>query len=370
MNISAVCAPSERVPVTALRPADSPRTAGTSDEHVRKLALITPELPPIVVHRPTMRVVDGMHRLAAARLRSAEFVEVQFVGGTAADAFVLAVELNHGGLPLTLADRTSAAARIIASHREWSDRRIAAVTGLAANTVGAIRRRLGGRESRNGELTARVGRDGKTRPGSTVAARLLASELIADNPSASLREIARAAGMSPATAGDVRARLSRGEPPITPRQRVALREQPPPLAVATARRDSPVRGDSSARRDSPVRRDSSARPDSPARRGGPVGVVDNADLVYRLRCDPSLRFTDGGRVLLRAMDVCLFDPQHWERIAASVPPHHRDAIVRLVRHSAGVWQDFADRLARGTGESSDHRASRSGGSSPLDPQPA
>lgn len=333
VNIRAVSNASERVPITALRPADSPRTTGTSDEHVRKLAVIAIELPPIVVHRPTMRVIDGVHRLAAARLRGAEFVEVQFVAGTADDAFVLAVELNHGGLPLTLADRTAAAARIIASHREWSDRRIAAVTGLAANTVGAIRRRLGGRD---GQLTARVGRDGRTRPGSTVQARLLASELIADNPSASLREIARAAGMSPATAGDVRARLSRGEPPITPRQRVALREQPP-VAVPAARRGSPV---------------------------------NHADLVHRLRGDPSLRFTDGGRVLLRAMEACLFDPDHWERITASVPPHHRDAIVQVVRRSAGAWQEFADRLARATGESSDRGAGRTAESSPLDPQPA
>lgn len=293
-----------------LRPADSPRTAGTSAEHVRTLAGLATPLPPIVVHRPSMRVVDGTHRLAVARLRGQSHVHARFVDGSDADVFVLAVELNHDdGLPLSLADRTAAAARIIESHREWSDRRIAAITGLAANTVGAIRRRAGGPP----RLTARIGRDGRTRPSNTVQARLLASELFADNPTASLREIARAAGMSPATAGDVRARLLRGESPITPRQRVALRDKRP-VVVATRR----------------------------------APVVDHADLVLRLRTDPTLRFTDGGRILLRALEACTFDTAQWDRICASVPAHHRAAVVELVRRSAVMWQEFGDRLAGGT----------------------
>jgi len=310
-KLRSIAGVTERVSIAALLPADSPRTAGTSLEHVRRLATPAVDLPPIVVHRPSMRVVDGMHRLAVARARGDDTIAAQFVDVDAADVFVLAVELNQGdGLPLTLADRTAAAARIIESHREWSDRRIAAVTGLAANTVGAIRRRAGGREAR---LAARVGRDGRTRPGSTVQARLLASELIADNPGASLREIARAVGMSPATAGDVRARLLRGESPITPRQRVALREERSPLTLGQERRG---------------------------------GVGNLGDVVPRLRSDPSLRFTDGGRVLLRALDACVFDATQWERIAASVPSHHRAVIVELVRRSASAWQEFADRLVR------------------------
>ena len=57
------------VDIAALRPADSPRLAGCSEEFVRSLASSGAHLSPIVVHRATMRVVDGSHRLKAAVLR-------------------------------------------------------------------------------------------------------------------------------------------------------------------------------------------------------------------------------------------------------------------------------------------------------------
>jgi ParB-like chromosome segregation protein Spo0J len=300
----------EKLPITALRPADSPRTAGTDAKHIRMLADLETVLPPIVVHRSTMRVIDGMHRLRAAQLRGDAMVAVRLVDGTAAEAFVLAVELNHAhGLPLSLADRTAAAARIVGSHPDWSDRRIAAATGLAANTVGAIRRRSTAPDARP---PARIGRDGRTRPGSVAEARRLAGELIADNPGASLREVARAVGVSPATVSDVRARLQRGESPITPRQQEAARRTP----VLTSLDRTPT----------------SAR----------------ADVVRRLRSDPSLRFTDGGRVLLRLLDVCTLEAGQWDRITATVPPYHRAAVVELAQRCANTWQEFADRLIHHT----------------------
>ena len=61
--------PVTTVPVSALRAGQSPRQAGENLEHVRALADTTDELPPIIVRRADMRVVDGMHRLRAARLR-------------------------------------------------------------------------------------------------------------------------------------------------------------------------------------------------------------------------------------------------------------------------------------------------------------
>ncbi|WP_214415751.1 ParB/RepB/Spo0J family partition protein [Sphaerisporangium fuscum] len=117
------------VAVSDLLPADSPRLEGENPDHVRLLAESEEEFPPIVVHRPTMRVVDGMHRLRAAVLRGAERVRVLFIDGVdEADLFVLAVEANIAhGLPLTLADRRAAAARIVASKPQFSDRAIAAV---------------------------------------------------------------------------------------------------------------------------------------------------------------------------------------------------------------------------------------------------
>src|SRR5690349_7736212 len=78
----------ELVPISSLVASDSPRTAGGSAEHAEMLAEAQTPLPPIVVHRPTMRIIDGMHRAQAAVLRGQECVEVQYVDGTADDAFV------------------------------------------------------------------------------------------------------------------------------------------------------------------------------------------------------------------------------------------------------------------------------------------
>ena len=68
-------------PVTTVLVADvqagrSPRQAGENLEHIRVLADAADELPPIIVRRTDMRVVDGMHRLRAARLRTPTRVQV------------------------------------------------------------------------------------------------------------------------------------------------------------------------------------------------------------------------------------------------------------------------------------------------------
>jgi hypothetical protein len=246
-----------------------------------------------------------MHRLRAAMLRGDEFIDVVFFDGTDADAFVLAVELNHAhGLPLSAADRKAAAIRIIGYRPDWSNRRIAAVTGLAASTVGLIRARS---TDRIEQLNTCVGQDGRVRPRNSVESRRRAGELIASNPNASLREIAKAAGISPATASDVRARLARGDLPLTTRQRRASE-----TGVATVRRAEAV----------------------------PAKFIEN------LRKDPSLRFTETGRALLRFLDCCVMDQQQWDDIIQSVPPHQRSTVVLLARECATTWQGFADRLAR------------------------
>ncbi|MFD0884088.1 VWA domain-containing protein [Streptosporangium algeriense] len=120
------------VPIADLADSDSPRLDGVNIEHAQGLADSTAELPPILVHRPTMRVIDGMHRLCAAILRGRRTIAVRFFSGSEKDAFVLAVHANVAhGLPLSLADRTASAERVMGSHPEWSDRATATVTGLS-----------------------------------------------------------------------------------------------------------------------------------------------------------------------------------------------------------------------------------------------
>src|SRR5438128_1449366 len=82
------------VEISSLLPADSPRLAGEDTEHARTLAETGEDLPPILVHRPTMRIIDGMHRLRAAVLRGESQIEVYFFDGNTDAAFVLAVESN------------------------------------------------------------------------------------------------------------------------------------------------------------------------------------------------------------------------------------------------------------------------------------
>jgi ParB-like chromosome segregation protein Spo0J len=151
-----------RVAISALGPADSPRLSGEDLNHVHLLAQSGATLPPILVHRPTMRVIDGMHRLRAARLRGEPDIEVTYYDGDEAGAFIEAVRANTThGLPLSLADRRAAALRILTANPELSDRSVAGLTGLSPKTVGAARRSAGA------QLTGpayRLGQDGRWRP--------------------------------------------------------------------------------------------------------------------------------------------------------------------------------------------------------------
>src|ERR1039457_6828415 len=56
------------VPVIALLPGDSPRLEGEDKAHIARLAEAEGPLPPVLVERRSMRVIDGMHRLMAALL--------------------------------------------------------------------------------------------------------------------------------------------------------------------------------------------------------------------------------------------------------------------------------------------------------------
>ncbi|MFC8448370.1 ParB N-terminal domain-containing protein [Kitasatospora sp. NPDC057223] len=140
-QLSRLLSPVEVVPVSLLLPADSPR-ARENPEHVRSLAASDAVFPPVIVHRATMRVIDGTHRIRASVLRGRKQVPVRFFRGTVQDAFVLAVEVNaRHGLPLTPADRITAAERIVRSHPRWADRAVASTTGLSVAAVASIRRR-------------------------------------------------------------------------------------------------------------------------------------------------------------------------------------------------------------------------------------
>ncbi|MEU8900642.1 ParB/RepB/Spo0J family partition protein [Nocardia sp. NPDC048505] len=149
------------IPIAALARGEFLRVREVNIAHAQMLAQVESPLPPILVHRSTMQVIDGLHRLHAAKSKGQQAIRVRFFEGSAEEAFVLAVEANsEHGLPLTLKDRKAAALRLMVMYPLWSDRRVAAVAGLDHKTVGAIRRRAGGEIP---QTSRRLGRDGRVR---------------------------------------------------------------------------------------------------------------------------------------------------------------------------------------------------------------
>ncbi|MDX5565181.1 winged helix-turn-helix transcriptional regulator [Streptomyces sp. ID05-04B] len=308
------------VPIASLVPGDSPRLDGQDTEHIARLAELDERLPPILVDRRTMRVIDGMHRLLAACLTGQETIEAEFFDGTPEEGFLRAVEANvTHGLPLSQEDRRAAAARILEAHPQMSDRAIAKASGLGTKSVAAIRRNSA---SSQDQPMARIGRDGKMRPLNSAEGRRRAAELIAENPEASLREVARRAGISPATVSDVRKRLMAGELPVAERRQAVA-------APGVEGGPSVVPGRVPAQR--AVRKVHMVQPD-------PVELLD------KLLRDPSLRHKEDGRRLLRLLQQNALGDQRWAKLAAVVPTHCRDLVVDLARQYAETWSEFAQEL--------------------------
>lgn len=308
------------LPIAMLSPGESPRLEGHDAAHVARLAEIEGPLPPILVDRRTLRVIDGMHRLLAALMRGEQTIEARFFDGTPADAFLAAVHANVAhGFPLSQADRRAAAARIIASHAHMSDRAIAEVAGLGAKTVAGIRR-----TSAQGQSPVRIGRDGRARPVDAVAGRRRVAALISQHPWASARELARYAGVSPATASDVRKRLERGEEPAPGGDERGEREE--------------VRAPSA---EFPERAEAQDPPVDPA-----TLSLDPAAVLEKLLRDPSLRFKEEGRQLLWLLRQNAISAQRWTELTAAVPPHCGNLVGQLAQQYAQLWGEFAREMER------------------------
>jgi hypothetical protein len=190
------------------------REDGLCLEHVERLVVAAGEWPPIVVSRADRVVIDGSHRVAAARRLGFATIEAVLFDGSPEDAFVEFVRRNvTHGLLLTLAERKRAARRVLRSHPAWSDRRVAEVCGLSPKTVGRLRVERGCPSEGGPQLDGpvRIGRDDRARPVSRASVRPRVVAALHAEPNASLRAIAAVAGVSPETVRLVRMNL-RGEP--------------------------------------------------------------------------------------------------------------------------------------------------------------
>ncbi|MEV7069013.1 hypothetical protein AB0N97_40545 [Streptomyces collinus] len=140
---------------------------------------------------------------------------------------------------------------------------------------------------------------------------------LAAHPDASAQEVARAAHISLTTAKDARKRAR------------AVQEGPQAAAEPN---------------DGPVPEGAAGRPAIVKRpRAHPV-CADPSLAVRRLRADPSLRFTEVGRKLLRTLDPSAPQPHDWAAMANSLPIHCAPLIAELARHHAESWRLLAESL--------------------------
>jgi ParB-like chromosome segregation protein Spo0J len=333
---------SESVAVTNVRVdslvlTDSPRLCGEDPEHIRLLAEASESLPPIMVHRPTMRVIDGMHRVYAARLNGTTEIPARLLDCDEDATFILAVKANvTHGLPLSHSDRAAAASRIIADHPSWSDRAVAAATGLSDKTVSRLRDRP---TAESPQSNRRLGRDGRVRPLDSGTRRQHAAAMISNRPDAGLREVARVTGLSAATVWDVRRRIERGEDPVPRRYRSA---NMPESVPAVAPLDRPV----------------AAANDARARK--PPQPVDRDALLEKLRLDPSVRFSEEGRLALRWLYQHTVDAEGTANMARGLPDHWAPIVASLARGCATEWARLAQQLDQRAAENAALDCTRGG----------
>ncbi|MFI7104175.1 ParB/RepB/Spo0J family partition protein [Streptomyces sp. NPDC050161] len=306
------------MPVASLVAADSPRLGGLSREHVEVLA--QRDIAPILVHRDTQRVVDGMHRLQAARLRGERVIPVRYLDGPVSEVFLHSVAANvTHGLPLTLKDRKAAAGRILASHPDLSDRAVARITELSPKTVSAVRRSS---TEEVPQSKVRVGADGRSRPLDAARRREAARAFLAEHPGATLHEIAASAGVSVSTACEIRQRMRRD----------TQAPAPPRLRVAREGRDW-------------------SRPEGTAAPADSQGrECSRAQRIETLAKDPSLRFTESGRALLRWLNERAPDLEAGRQLMAAVPLHCAVAVADVANSYAREWQRFASALDQAVGD--------------------
>lgn len=280
----------EMAPITALALMEGPRLGGEDPAHTQLLAETDAELPPILVHRPTMRIIDGLHRVRAAQLRGRDTITVEFFDGSEAEAFVLAVERNIAhGLPLSQRDRKTAAVRILRSYPDWSDRRIARSTGLAAGTVSSLRRRL---SAQLAQANKRIGQDGRVRPVDNAQRRERAAQMLAEYPDTPLREVAKGAGISLSTAHNVRKQIRSGN-----------------------KRPYPENGQPAQKISAPLGARGNQYPPREA------GKRELQSTLQDLKNDPSITLNIAGRNMLRWLNSQAIQSDDWKPLLKSIPPH-------------------------------------------------
>jgi ParB-like chromosome segregation protein Spo0J len=315
--------PEVSVPIGSLIAAFYLRQAGTDPAHVRLLAdaASSVDLPAVLVQKQGWRLIDGMHRLEAAKLRGERSIRARVVDCSDEEALVLAVKSNTlHGLPLARADRISGAKRILSAHPDWSDRVIAGMAGLSARTIASLRNSTIGEAAFIGK---RLGRDGKRRPVVSEEGRLRAAEYIRAHPDASLRQVASATDVSLGTAHSVREKLRQGTEPTV----AATHRRPGPESPAAGPAEPAVRMPAQV---------TTMLPRS--------ACLNWSAISAKLAGDPTLRYTAGGRAFLRWMSLHAMQADEWREFIDAIPQRWAGEVARVAASMSDEWQEYSRTL--------------------------
>ena len=114
----------------------NPRLNGVDQEVVEFYAGIFNDVvwPPVLVHQPSNKLLDGWHRVEAAKRAGVYALPVQWVEAKDEDLFALAVKANLGhGVNLKKEERLKAVARL--QREGWTNERIATFLGFSLTMV-------------------------------------------------------------------------------------------------------------------------------------------------------------------------------------------------------------------------------------------
>ncbi len=293
------------VDVKLLKVGMSPRFGEQDIEHARALAHTFDECPPILVERGTLIVIDGVHRMLAARMLGRSKVTVRFFDGTHDEAYVEAVRSNIAhGKPLTLAERESAAKTILGMHSDWSDRLVGRACGLSGKTVGRLRKAT----AEVPQSSVRLGRDGRFRPIDSKHLRSDIAAAIRASPTANAVELAQSLATSPSTVRDVRKRIERGEP-INSTEQV-----PGDIGVKSTVSNHLV--------------------EDVMAKGG----------VIRWSTDNAMMAMPGGNEFVRWLDGAAIDESNWENQIGLIPIGRIPQLIVVAKSRAGAWNKLAASL--------------------------
>jgi hypothetical protein len=193
------------ISVGALCIGYSPRHTKVDRDHVAALADVADRLPPVVVDERSMTVIDGVHRVEAYRSLGRSHIPALLFKGNDMEALVIAIQANiQHGKPLSRAERQEAARALLSRCPDRSDRWVGEVCGVSHTTVAVLRRTVS-----TAEAKVRTGRDGRRRPVDPSLGQAAVARVMAENPAASIRQAAGAAGVAPSTVQRVAAGLAR-----------------------------------------------------------------------------------------------------------------------------------------------------------------